>query len=91
MHKNHGDHVKIEINFSQCLYISFSSPGPLCKELRLYGEMLLLDSIELTNTVDQETSIDVLPSKNQALSEYCTLVSKLKHYRHFNIISIFPF
>ena len=25
------------------------------------------------------TSIDVLPSKNQALCEYCTLVSKLKH------------
>ena len=26
-----------------------------------------------------ETSIDVLPSKNQALSEYCIHVSKLKH------------
>jgi len=25
------------------------------------------------------TSIDVLPSKNQALCEYCTLKSKLKH------------
>ena len=27
-----------------------------------------------------KTSIDVLPSKNQALCEYCTLASKLKHY-----------
>ena len=26
------------------------------------------------------TTINVLPSKNQALCEYCTLVSKLKHY-----------
>ena len=26
-----------------------------------------------------KTSIDVLPSKNQALCEYCTYVSKLKH------------
>ena len=25
------------------------------------------------------TSTDVLPSKNQVLCEYCTLVSKLKH------------
>ena len=25
------------------------------------------------------TSINVLPSQNQALCEYCTLVSKLKH------------
>ena len=25
-------------------------------------------------------SIDVVPSKNQALCEYCTVVSKLKHY-----------
>ena len=25
------------------------------------------------------TSIDVLPSKNQALCKYCTLASKLKH------------
>ena len=34
--------------------MSVSSPGPLCEELGLYGEMLLLDSIELTNPVDQE-------------------------------------
>ena len=34
--------------------MSVSSPGPLCEELELYGEMLLLDSIELTNPVDQE-------------------------------------
>ena len=27
----------------------------------------------------QLKSIDVLPSKNQALCKYCTLVSKLKH------------
>ena len=26
-----------------------------------------------------ETSIDVLPSKNQAPCKYCTLASKLKH------------
>ena len=26
------------------------------------------------------TSIDVLPSKNQALCEYCTYLSALKHY-----------
>ena len=26
-----------------------------------------------------ETSIDVLPSKNQELCEYCTHVSKAKH------------
>ena len=31
-----------------------------------------------------KTSINVLPSKNQVLSEYCTLVSKLKHCRYFN-------
>ena len=31
-----------------------SSPGPLCEELGLYGEMLLVDSIELTNPADQE-------------------------------------
>ena len=30
------------------------------------------------------TSIDVPPSKNQALCEYCTLVSKLEHCRYFN-------
>ena len=30
------------------------------------------------------SSIDVLPSKNQALCVYCTLVSKLKHYWYFN-------
>ena len=34
--------------------MSVSSPGPLCEELGLYGEMLLLDSIELTNPIDQE-------------------------------------
>ena len=33
--------------------MSVSSPGPLCEELGLYGEMLLLDFIELTNPVDQ--------------------------------------
>ena len=33
--------------------MSVSSPGPLCEELGLYGEMLLLDSIELNNPVDQ--------------------------------------
>ena len=33
--------------------MSVSSPGPLCEELGLYGEMLLLDSIELTNPIDQ--------------------------------------
>ena len=34
--------------------MSVSSPGPLCEELGLYGEMLLLDSIELIDHVDQE-------------------------------------
>ena len=34
--------------------MSVSNPGPLCEELGLYSEMLLLDSIELTNPVDQE-------------------------------------
>ena len=28
---------------------------------------------------EEITSIDVLPSKNQALCKYCTLASKLKH------------
>ena len=27
----------------------------------------------------QHKQVDVLPSKNQALSEYCTHLSKLKH------------
>ena len=34
--------------------MSVSSPGPLCEELGLYGEMFLLDSIELTNPLDQQ-------------------------------------
>ena len=34
--------------------MSVSSPGPLCEELGLFGEMLLLDSIELTDPVDQK-------------------------------------
>ena len=34
--------------------MSVSSPGPLCEELGLFGEMLLLDSIELTDPVDEE-------------------------------------
>ena len=29
--------------------------------------------------LSEVTSIDVLPSKNQALCKYCTLASKLKH------------
>ena len=32
-----------------------------------------------TYVTEFATSIDVLPSKNQALCDYCTLVSKLKH------------
>ena len=36
--------------------MSVSSPGPLCEDLGLYGEMLLL-YIELTNPVDQEKII----------------------------------
>ena len=38
----------------------------------------MLDLINRTTSI-VETSIDVLPSKNQALCDYCTLVSKLKH------------
>ena len=34
--------------------MSVSSPRPLCEELGLFGEMLLLDSIELTDPVYQE-------------------------------------
>ena len=34
--------------------MNVSSPEQLCEELGLHGEMLLLDSIELTNPVDQE-------------------------------------
>ena len=30
--------------------------------------------------ITTETSIDVLPSKNQALCEYCTYLSTLEHY-----------
>ena len=33
----------------------------------------------LSNETKMKTSIDVVPSKNQALCESCTLVSKLKH------------
>ena len=33
----------------------------------------------LTYKAMEKTSIDVLPSKNQALCKYCTLASKLKH------------
>ena len=33
----------------------------------------------LSNFTIEQTSIDVLPSKNQALYEYCTHVSKLKY------------
>ena len=31
------------------------------------------------NGIDLITRVDVLPSKNQALCEYCTLVGTLKH------------
>ena len=53
--------------------------------------MALMFAHEYTATVKEQisylqtislallTSIDVLPSKNQALCEYCTHVSKLKH------------
>ena len=34
--------------------MSVSSPGHLCEELGLYGEIFLLDSIELTNPLDQQ-------------------------------------
>ena len=40
--------------------MSVSSPGPLCEEVGLYGGMLLLDSIELTNPIDQEKLPKVL-------------------------------
>ena len=36
-------------------------------------------SIILLEAKHKKTSIDVLPSKNQALCEYCTHLSKLKH------------
>ena len=32
------------------------------------------------NTIYFLSSIDLSPSKNQVLYEYCTFVSKLKHY-----------
>ena len=34
--------------------------------------------------VNWMTSIDALPSKNQALCNYCTFASKLKYYWYFN-------
>ena len=35
--------------------------------------------LKVTHQSMLKTSIDVLPSKNQVLGEYCTHVSKLKH------------
>ena len=59
--------------------------------------MIVLDSLDQPEVVQMllfykttlqyilpETSIDVLPPKNQAPSEYCTNLSKLKHCRYFN-------
>ena len=37
-----------------------------------------------TNGAPYCTSIDVLPSKNQELCEFCTHVNQLKHCRYFN-------
>ena len=37
-------------------------------------------TIQENESEENETSIDVLPSKNKALCDYCTLPSKLKHY-----------
>ena len=42
----------------------------------LHKHTLILMILKTSKTV---TSIDVLPSKNQALCKYCTLASKLKH------------
>ena len=39
--------------------MSVSSPRPLCEELGLHGEMILLDSIESTNPVDQEKTTNL--------------------------------
>ena len=44
--------------------------------------------ITMHKKLPHETSIDVLPSKNQALCEYCTLVSKLNISN--TLISLFP-
>ena len=44
--------------------------------------MLSMDVVLVTKYIasydQRKTSIDVLPSKNQAMCEYCTLVIKLK-------------
>ena len=46
-----------------------SSPGPLCEEIGLYGEMLALDSIELMPTIDQEK---IYKDVVLELSQLCT-------------------
>ena len=63
-------------------------------ENHLDSQKFLLVSYDLKGQLQCQTSIDVLPSKNQALCKYCTLASKFKTllilylvYFRFNIIT----
>ena len=67
------DFIKTDVDYQQC----FNSHGARFLDGRT--SLLVFPNQTCLSFTTGETSIDVLPSKNQALCEYYTLVSKLKH------------
>ena len=63
-------------HFHHSSVASHNPRKPQCSTAQTDSKYL---NIIMSKSIQEQTSIDVLPSKNQALCEFCTHVNQLKH------------